>query len=161
MTPPNFGNDSKPDSERDPGSQAVHRIGVDSHNERAEEFDLGKDTICLAGADQMIVANSVMVRGLWDDEDELYSIQLELSCTEDQLRILRQLKILPSTVPVEEGPGLKLFFEMEAGRVGEAVLSELGDAQNVGELFLAEDRFPPILNLLHYELRKVELKHTF
>jgi hypothetical protein len=137
---------------------SADRIGIDTFDERCEEFDLA-ETICLAGADQMVVAEKITVRGLWDEHNELYSIQLELRAVEEQLRILRQLKVIPESVPVESGAKVRIFFEMESSRVAEDVLSELGDAENIGELFLAEDRFPPILNLMHYELRKIEVSH--
>lgn len=134
--------------------------GTDSQGKRAEEFDLGPGTICLAGANQMVVAQKVIIRGLWDGRGELYGLQLELSCEQDQWRVLRELKVIPEDTQVCQGVELKAFFEMEASQLEGGILSELGEAQSIGELFLAEDRFPPILNLLHYELRKVETQHS-
>ena len=132
------------------------KIGIDSQCNRAEEFDLGLGTICLAGANQMVVAQRVVIRGLWDGRGELYGVQLELSCEPDQWRLLSQLKVIPENLPLDEGVELKAYFEMEASQLESGVLSELGEAQSIGELFLAEDRFPPILNLLHYRLCKIE-----
>ena len=152
MTSPNNGDE--------PMQVSAARIGVDDLNERTEELSMGSGTICLAGKNQMVVGESVLVRGLWDEAGDICTIQLELKCASDQLLILRQLNVIPSNAPVEEGPNLTVFFEMDPDRVKEDVLSELGDAQSIAHLFLAEDRFPPILNLSHYELQHLEIKHS-
>lgn len=126
-----------------------------SNPQKSEEYKLGSGTICLAGNNKNVIADSLLIRGLWDAEGELSGIQLELSCAEDQLRILKELEILPESTSVERGPELVAFFEMESQWLTEQVLSELGDDTSLSKLFLAEDRFPPILNLLHYRLSKI------
>ena len=81
---------------------------------------------------------------------------LRLSCQSEQLALLKELGILPSTVEAEKGPQLRAFFRMKSEHLAEQVISELGDDTSLSKLFLAEDRFPPILNLLHYELDRLE-----
>ncbi len=123
---------------------------------KQEEYDLGSGTICLAGPNKMVVANSVLIRGFWSEEGSLTGLLLRLSCDSEQLAHLKELKILPPEVEAEKGPNLRAFFKMKPEHLAEQVISELGDDTSLSKLFLAEDRFPPILNLLHYDLDRLE-----
>lgn len=123
---------------------------------KQEEYDLGSGTICLAGPNKMVVANSVLIRAFWSADGSLTGLLLRLSCQSEQLALLKELGILPSTVEAEKGPQLRAFFRMKSEHLAEQVISELGDDTSLSKLFLAEDRFPPILNLLHYELDRLE-----
>lgn len=135
----------------------LYKISVDNHAERTEEYTLGSGTICLAGAQQMVVAHSVVIRGFWDEDGEICLIQLDLTAERDQLRILRQFRIVPQTVPVEMGVHVKLRFELDSARVPDEVLSELGRGRDLVDLADTKDDFPALLNLLYYDLQKIEI----
>ena len=71
---------------------------------KQEEYDLGSGTICLAGPNKMVVANSVLIRAFWSADGSLTGLLLRLSCQSEQLALLKapELAQRDSVIGMEE-----------------------------------------------------------